>query len=210
MKKTLLIVAIVVLALGVLGAGVAFAQGEQPPQLYGFGMTLAPGAHLPWRAVPGSAGMGGPGMMGSQGGYGFMHDSVEEALAEKLGLTEEQVEDALANGTTMYQLALDNGVAEADLPAFMNEVHQAAFDKAVADGVMTQEQADWMLEHMQGMVTNGYGFGDCPMNGEYPQDGTGFRGGMTLAPGAHLPWRAVPGSAGVGGFGGGRWQQTQP
>jgi len=173
MKKTLLIVAIVVLALGVLGAGVAFAQGEQPPQPYGFGM------------------MGGRGMMGGQGGYGFMHDSVEQALAEKLGLTEEQVEDALANGTTMYQLALDNGVAEADLPAFMNEVHQAAFDKAVADGVVTQEQADWMQERMQGMFTDGYGFGDCPMNGEYPQDGTGFRGGM------------------MGGFGGGRWQQAQ-
>ena len=167
MKKTLLIVAIVVLALGVLGAGVAFAQGQQPPQPYGFGM------------------------MGGRGGYGFMHDSVEQALAEKLGLTEEQVEDALENGTTMYQLVLDNGVAEADLPDFMNEVHQAAFDKAVADGVMTQEQADWMLEHMQGMFTDGYGFGDCPMNGEYPQNGTGFRGMM-------------------GGFGGGRWQQMQP
>ena len=37
----LLRVAIVVLALGVLGAGVAFAQGEQPPQPYGFGMMGA-------------------------------------------------------------------------------------------------------------------------------------------------------------------------
>jgi len=179
MKKTLLIVAIVVLALGVLGAGVAFAQGQQPP-------------YPPQAYNHGSGMMGGTGKMGGRGGYGFMHESVEQALAEKLGLTEEQVEDALANGTTMYQLALENGVAEADLPAFMNEVHQAAFTKAVADDVMTQEQADLMSEHMQGMFTNGYGFGDCPMNGEYLQDGTGFRGGM------------------MGGFGGGRWQQTQP
>ena len=167
MKKTLLIVAIVVLALGILGAGVAFAQGEQPPRTYGFGM------------------------MGGRGGYGFMHEYVEQALAEKLGLTEAQVEDALANGTTMVQLALDNGIAEADLPAFMSEVHQAAFDKAVADGVLTGEQAGWMLERMGGRFTNGYGFGDCPMNGTQPQDGTGFRGMM-------------------GGNGGGRWGQTQP
>ena len=176
MKKTLLIVAVVVLALGVLGAGVAFAQGEQPPQStqsYGYGSGM----------------MGGPGMMGGRGGYGFMHEYVEQALAEKLGLTEEQVEDALADGTSMYQFALDNGVVEADLPTFMNEVHQVAFDKAIADGVMTQEQSEWMLERMQGMYTDG--FGDCPMNGEYPQDGTGFRGMM-------------------GGNGGGRWQQTQP
>jgi len=171
MKKTFLIVAIVVLALGVWGAGVAFAQGEQPSQPYGF------------------SGMGGPGMMNGRGGYGFMQDYVEQALAEKLSLTEGQVEDAISNGTTMYQLALDNGVVEADLPVFMNEVHQAAFDKAIADGVIPQEQADWMLERMQGMFINGYGFGDCPMNnGEYPQNGTGFRGMM----------------------GGGRWQQTQP
>ena len=182
MKKTLLIVAIVVLALGVLGAGVAFAQGEQPPQPYGFGM------------------MGGPGMMGGRGGYGFMHEYVEQALAEKLGLTEDQVEDSLANGNTMYQLALDNGIAETDLSAFMQEVHQSAFGKAVADGVMSQEQADWMLGHMQAMFIDGNGFGNCPMNGEYSQDSTGFRG-MTLAPGA---------SAGVGGYGGGRWQQSQP
>jgi len=173
MKKTLLIVAIVVLAVGVLGAGVAFAQGEQPPQSYGF--------HR----------MGGPSMMmGGRGGFGFMHEYVEQALAEKLGLTEAQVEDALANGTTMYQLAFDNGIAEADLPAFMNEIHQSAFEKAVNDGVMTQEQANWMLERMQGMFTDGYGFGDCPMNGEYPQDGTGVRGMM-------------------GGYGSGRMQQTQ-
>jgi len=167
MKKTLLIVAIVVLALGALGVGVAFAQGEQPPQPYGFGM------------------------MGGRGGYGFMHDYVEQALTEKLDLTEEQVEGALANGTTMYQLALDNGIAEADLPSFLNEVHQAAFDKAIADGVMTQEQADWMLGHMQGRFADSYGFGNCPMNGAYPQVGTGFRGMM-------------------GGFGSGRWQQSQP
>jgi hypothetical protein len=176
MKKTLLIVAIVILALGILGAGVAFAQGEQPPQptqAYGYGFHM----------------MGGPGMMGSRSGYGFMHEYVEQALAEKLGLTEAKVEDAFENGTTMYQLALDNGIAEPDLPAFMNEVHQAAFDTAITDGIMTQEQSDWMLERMQGMYTGG--FGDCPMNGEYPQDGTGFHGMM-------------------GGYGDGRWQRAQP
>ena len=176
MKKTLLIVAIVVLALGILGAGVAFAQSERPSQSYGFSRA------------------GGP------GGYEFTHTYVVQVLAEKLGLTEAQVENALANGTTIVHLALENGIAEADLPAFMNQVHQAAFDKAVADGVMTREQASWMLERMNGMSTDGAGLGDCPMDGEYPQDGTGVRG-MTLAPHA---------SAGVGGHGGGRWVQTQP
>jgi len=164
MKKTLMVVGIVVLALGILGAGVAFAQGQQPPR---FSEGYNDGTF-----------MGGRGMMGGRGSNGFVHEYVEQALAEKLDLTEEQVEDAFANGTSMYQLVLDNGVAEADLPTFINEVHQTAFDKAVTDGVMTQEQADWMLERMQGMYAEGSEFGGCLMGGEYSQDGTGFRGGM--------------------------------
>jgi F420-0:gamma-glutamyl ligase len=118
MKKTILIVGLVVLALGVFGVGAALAQDVQPPVGRG-AMTLALGA---------SAGVGG--------GYGPMHDYVEEALADKLGITEKNVEDALASGKTMYQIALDNGVKEADVAALLTEVHTTAFDKAVADGIM--------------------------------------------------------------------------
>ena len=64
MKKTILIVGLVVLALGVLGVGAVFAQGTTPP-------------------------VGRGGMMG--GGYGPMHDYVEEALAAKLGITEKNM-----------------------------------------------------------------------------------------------------------------------
>lgn len=152
MKKTILIVALVVLALGALGVGVAFAQGPVP---------------------------GGRGMMGGNGGYGWMHDYVEQALAAKLGLTEEKVEDALAAGKPMYQIALDNGIKQEDLATFMNGVHKGAFDKAVKDGVMTQQQADWMLQRMQNMYQNGYGAGTgtCPMGGGSFGPGAG-RGGM--------------------------------
>src|SRR5688572_33132574 len=108
MKKTILIVGLAVLALGLLGVGAVFAQGGQPP----FGSIM----------------MGG-------GGYGPMHDYVEQALAAKLGLTEKQVEDQLAAGKPMYQIALDNGIQQEDLGNFMNELHKDAFAKAVKDGV---------------------------------------------------------------------------
>ena len=171
MKKTILIVglvAMVVVALGVFGVGVALAQDAQPP-------------------------VGRGPMMG--GGYGPMHDYVEEALADKLGITEADIESSLASGKTMYQIALDNGVKEADVPALLTEVHTAAFDKAVADGVVTREQADFMLQRM---ATSGYG--NCPMQngqgGGYGR-GNGFRGGM--------------GNSGQFGSGmGGRWQQVPP
>jgi hypothetical protein len=164
MKKTILIIVIAVLALGAFGVGAVLAQGQQPPQ---------------WG-----------GMMGGRGG-GWMHDYVEKALADKLGITEQQVEDALASGKSMYQVALDNGTAEADVPALMTEVHKAAFDAAISDGVVSKDQADWMLQRMQGMWANGGpgANGTCPMhNGNYgPQGGQGFRGGP-------------------GGMMGGRWQ----
>ena len=156
MKKTLLIVGLLVLALGVFGAltaGVAFAQGGQPPA--------------------------------GQGNYGWMHDYVEQAIAVKLGLTEKQVEDQFAAGKPMYQIALDNGVKQEDLANFMNEVHKDAFDQAVKDGVMTQERADWMLQRMQNMYQNGTGPGNCPMhNGQGAQFGGGRGTGGAMMDGA--------------------------
>ena len=108
----------------------------------------------------------------AQGGYGWMHDYVERALAAKLGLTEEQVEDQFASGKTMVQIALDHDIKQEDLANFMNEVHKDAFASAVKDGVMTQEQANWMLQRMQNR--GGYGIGNCPMqNGQDAPFGQG-------------------------------------
>jgi hypothetical protein len=72
------------------------------------------------------------------------------------------VEDQFASGKTMVQIALDNGIKQEDLANFMNEVHKDSFTSAVKDGVITQEQADWMLQRMQNR--GGYGIGNCPMH----------------------------------------------
>jgi hypothetical protein len=173
MKKTLWIVTLAVVAVAALGVGVVFAQGGQPP-VNGFG----------------------GGMMWS-GGYGPIHTYVVEAFAAEFDLSVEEVKTRLLNGETMYEIALAEGTAEADVAALLTKVHTAAFDKAVAAGALTQEQADWMLERMQVMAQNGYGYGigNCPMHGgARPQDGTGFRGGFG------------PGQGGM--MGGGRWQQS--
>ena len=176
MKKTILIVGLVVAALVVLGVGVAFAQGPTPYK--GGGMTLAPGA---------SAGVGG-------NGGGWMHNYVEQALATKLGLTEKQVEDQLTAGKSMYQIALDNGIKQEAITEFMNQIHTEAFANAVKDGVVTQAQADLMLQRMQ---TRGFGTGNCPMqNGQGAQFNRGA--GMMNGNGR--------GNGMMGGFG---WQNQQ-
>ena len=136
----------------------------------------------------------------TQTGYGWMHDYIEQALAAKLGLTEDQVEEQFAAGKTMYQIALDNGIKQENLATFMNEVHKDAFARAVKDGVITQQQADWMLQRMQNMYQNGYGPGNCPMHngqgapfgrgrgaGSGMMGGRGAGGGMMWGQGTQTP-----------------------
>jgi hypothetical protein len=76
----------------------------------------------------------------------------------------------------MYQIALDNGIKEANVAALLTEVHTTAFDKAVADGIITRAQADFMLQRM---TANGFNSGNCSMqNGQGGQYGRGNGGGM--------------------------------
>lgn len=161
MKKMLIAVLLVLVALGALATGVVFAQESQPTAT----------------ATPTGPGFGGRGMMGNRGN-GPIHDYVEQALAQKLGLTEAQVEEQLAAGKTMYQIAEDNGIAEADIPALLLEVHKTALTNAVAAGVITQAQADAMLQHIQAGWANG---GMPCMNGGQPGQGQG-RGRMRGGP----------------------------
>lgn len=112
--------------------------------------------------------------------YGPIHDFIERALAEKLGLSEAQVEQEFAAGKTLAQIALDHGIATTDLPTFLKEIHQLALNEAVKAGVISQAQADWMLQHMVQMGYGygygyGYGPGNCPMG--YAAGATGFQNG---------------------------------
>jgi hypothetical protein len=140
--------------------------------------TYGPGGMMGGQGFgPGVGGQGfGPGMMGGgrfdpdgirgkrgmfAQGSGVMRDYMVSAFADAVGLTVDEVNTRLANGETLAQIALDQGKAEADLPALLTQVRQAALDKAVADGVITQAQADLMKQHM-GNYPGGYGEG-CPM-----------------------------------------------
>ena len=150
MKKKLIAVLIVVLALGIF-TGVAGAQA-------------------------------------SQQNTGLLHDYMEKALAEKLGVPLATVEAQFDAGKTLYQVALDNGIVQADLPAFMLEVRTKAINAALSDGVITQTQAERMLQ------SGGHGMGQGLMRGG---TGTGPCGGA-----------GVP--VGTGMQRGGRWQQVNP
>jgi len=140
MKKTLLIVALVVLALGVLGVGIVAAQGQYPP-------------------------FGGRGVAD---GTGPLHEYMEKAMAEAVGLTEERFEARHDAGETFYQIALAQGYSAEEIPALMQEARDKALDAAAKDGVISQEQADWMKSRGFGRGGMMYGYGRGFNNGTCP------------------------------------------
>jgi hypothetical protein len=152
MKKTILIVALVVAALAVFGVGVVFAQDTNPPYY-------------------------GGGMMG--GGQGVLHTFMVTEFAKKLDLNVNDINTRLAAGETMYDIALSAGVTAEDYPAVMTEVRSNALDAAVAANVITQEQADLMKSH--GFGQGGMGTGNCTGTGQGASYGPrGGRGSMGM------------------------------
>jgi len=168
MKKTIWIVGLVVAALVVFGVGVAFAQGPAP---YAGNSPITPN------------------------GTGYLHTYMVTAFAEKLGLKVEDVNARITAGETMYDIAIADGVKAEDFPALMTEVRSQGVSAAVKDGVITQDQADWMNSH--GFGRGGFGTGNCTMqNGT----GTGYGPGMMNGNGRGK----------MGGGNGWQNQQTNP
>ncbi len=109
--------------------------------------------------------MGGYGRVGQY--MGVMREYMISAFAKAVGLTVDEVNTRLANGETPAQIAIAQGKTEADLPALWTQVHTDAVNAALAAGVITQAQADRMLQMMNNYTGPGfgpgYGFGNCPM-----------------------------------------------
>ena len=153
-------------------------QGYGPGMMGGYGQGYGPGGMMGGNGqgygpgMMGGNGRGygrgyGPGMMGGEG-VGFMHDYMVSAFADAIGLTQQQVEERLANGETMVEIATAQGITQDALPALITQVRTAALDQAVAAGVITRAQADLMLERMNEYpgpgFGPGFGAGDCPMH----------------------------------------------
>lgn len=123
--------------------------------VYGLVSAQAPVTPLQQGQQPGYGMMGnGYGMMGGRGagrmGWagddqpGPMHDLMIEAWAEKLGLSTDAIDERLDGGETMYDIALSQGLTAEEFQTARQEIHSAVLDQAVAQGLITQEQADWM------------------------------------------------------------------
>jgi hypothetical protein len=171
MKKLVIgFILLIVLVAGLGAASVVYAQSSTAGQASGYG--------------PGRRG----GMMNQSQGYGmagmmaddqddWMHDAMISAFAEKLGMTESELNSRLNNGETMLQVAVSKGYTAEQFRAMMLDVRTQVLAGAVKDGKITQAQADWMEQHGAGMLD---GSGSCAGNGAGLRGmGRGQNGGTT-------------------------------
>jgi len=139
-KMSILIAGLLVaiLVVGVIGATNVFAQDAN---------TVLPHGHGP----DGGRGLGQPEL---------------EAAAKVLGMTANELSTALQSGKTLETLADEAGVDFEDVLAAIQAAHATELRdriaQAVADGTITQENADWLLEGLdKGFigVPGAFGFG---------------------------------------------------
>lgn len=157
MKKILIIGAVVMVTVVALGVvGFAYAQSQQPGSsandVYGRGGKW--GGH-------GSM-MGGRGVAGENG---LLHPYMINAIAEALDMTTEDLQARLDSGDTCWTIAQEKGLTQEEFYTLMKDARTDALTQAVADEVITQDQADWMLERMNQMQGFGSGTGDCQGGG---------------------------------------------
>ncbi len=157
---------------------------------FAYAQTPAPTTpQTPW----GSGKMGPGGMHGQYDSDQLnpMHDYMEAAFAQALGVTEEELQSAREAGKTVWQLAEEKGLTVEEFQAKMLEARQSAIQAMVADGIMTQEQADWMLSRMQGnWGEGGYSGSGCPgMSGGFGgrRGGSGGQWGSPETPSTSNP-----------------------
>jgi hypothetical protein len=154
MKKIIVAVSVMLVALVIFGAGFVFAQSNSV-------------------SASGLLGGFGPGGMMERGGGGQVHEYVEQALADKLGMTKADLETEETKGKSLYQIALDKGIAEADITTLLTEVHKTAFALAVKDGILTQAQADSMFQNMSAA---GFSYANGPMGHGGMTGNRGYQG----------------------------------
>jgi hypothetical protein len=189
MKKLWIIGTLAALALIAFGAvGYAYAQSQDSDSPngatgYGCGMFGA-------GSQQGNGGRIGRGMMGNRAAdqgdtgcpmadgdetgtaeYGPLHNYMYTAFAQALGLTPEELETRRLAGDTLWDIAQEKGMTTEQFQELMTTTRTEAINQAVADGVITQAQGDFMLEHLETMMGNGFGYGFGMGNG-----GCGGRG----------------------------------
>jgi hypothetical protein len=129
-------------------------------------------------AAPQFSGKGGPN--GTRGGYGngtgvpierninldgLLDDAMASFIAEELGITVDALKTREAAGESLVEIGISLGFDQQAILALHEEARLAALTQAVVDGLISQEDADWLISRLGfGQYGENAGFctGDCP------------------------------------------------
>ncbi|HSB91373.1 MAG TPA: hypothetical protein VLD63_15260 [Anaerolineales bacterium] len=109
-----------------------------------------------------------PAGWGRHGGVGLLaayDETIHQALADALGISLEEFESARDDGQTLAELAAAHDVDLADLFQVMETARAEAIAEAVAQGNITQAQADWLLDRPVRRGGLGLAIGQCDGRG---------------------------------------------
>lgn len=95
------------------------------------------------------------------------HDEMEQAVADALNISVDELEAGRAEGKHLFEIAEEQGLDPETVHEALEAAREGIVDQAVADGVLTEEQAEEMTEF-------GPGFGGP--GGPGGQRGRGGRG----------------------------------
>lgn len=165
------------------GNGSMFDQGFGPGGGMGRGMMFNGDFGSRFGMGPG----GGPGMMGNMGGrWGGPENSMIAIVAEKLGLTTDELVTELQAGKTIADIAKEKNVALETIVDAVVAPRAERLTQMVTNGRLTQEQADTMLATMKANITTkmsekweprGLGYQDADGDGACDNMGQGPMGG---------------------------------
>ncbi len=106
----------------------------------------------------------GQGPMGGGALCGSL-DETHAEVAKALGISVEELEKELSAGKNCAEIAESKGLSAEKFAEIVNKVKTDAIDKAVAEGKMTTEQAEWMKSRIANCSGNGAGAGRCNSGG---------------------------------------------
>jgi len=142
MKQTMIVLTILAVGLAAFGfVGDAFAQIETPlyPRNGGNGGN--------GRGPAAGDGTGVP-MEQNINLDGLLDDVMAGFIADGLGISVDELKAREAAGETLIEIGLSLGFDAETVLALHDQARTDALTQAVADGLITQAQADWLLSRM--------------------------------------------------------------
>ena len=165
MKKTTFIITAFVVGLAILGFGIANSASAA-----GLLQTSPTGTDFGGNGHHGTTGTGtGIPVEQNINLDGALEDLIHENLATALGLTPEELSARLDAGETLYDIAMELGYDPTEIRSLMSQARLDALTQAVEEGIITQEQADWLTSRgsqqaMNGANNNGAAFENMANN----------------------------------------------